>query len=105
MSNAEGFRIDLAPAFRDDIRILMLRAIRKGQLADLISALQELERQLVTDPVGWGDPLNNYPHLGLVAFRRLQGPLIFKYAVDRLHKIVYVRRALPLPGRGLESVP
>lgn len=29
---------------------------------------------------------------------------MFDYAVDEAHRIVYIRRVTPFPGRGLESV-
>ena len=50
------FKVDRVPAVTEEIRKLAKRAKEAGILPELMSALKEVERQLRTNPVEWGDP-------------------------------------------------
>ena len=105
MSSTSGYRIDAPGVVLDHIRVLSLRAVRKGMLARLTSALRELTEGLSADPVAWGDPLYFYPSLRMLLYQRALGPIHVLYAVDETRRIVYLRQILAFPLGGLESVP
>jgi hypothetical protein len=87
------------------MRVLYLRAVRKGLTVPLVSAYAAMNARLPADPDVWGDPLSQLSALELQVYRRLEGPIIVYYAIDQAQRIVYVHSVLPFPGRGLESVP
>ena len=49
MSHGPQYRLDLAAIIRDNIRILALRATRKGLLGPFTAALRDLTTRLVID--------------------------------------------------------
>jgi hypothetical protein len=105
VSGSTPFRLEIASAVLDDIRVLALRAARKGLLDPLTASLRKMTAGLATDPVAWGDPLFDYPSVHWRLYQRGIGPLYIAYAVDETHKIVYVKLVRPFPSGGLESVP
>jgi hypothetical protein len=105
MTDPESYRIDASDRVRDQMRVLIFRAVRKGLLAELSASLTSMRSGLTTDPTAWGDPLSRLRELDLVMYRRVEGPVVVYYALDQARRIVYVRNILPFPGRGLESVP
>jgi hypothetical protein len=100
-----AYRVDISGRVLGEMRVLSLRAIRKGLSLQLASAFAAMNARLAVDPDVWGDPQSQLPALGLLLYRRVEGPIIVYYAVDQTRQIVYVRNVLPFPGRGLESVP
>jgi len=99
------YRIDASGRVMDQIRVLGVRAVRNGLVADFATALATLWTRLVATPTTWGDPVSNLRNLNLVMYRRVQGPIIVYYAVDDVNRISYVHSVWPFPGRGLEAVP
>jgi len=68
----------------------------------LAQVIQGIETRVTWIPLDFGEPLQDFPHLGLKEHIGVLGPLVVKYAVDEVRRIVYV--ALPfdlLPKSGL----
>ena len=98
MSHGPQYRLDLAAIIRDNIRILALRATRKGLLGPFTAALRDLTTRLVIDPKTWGDPLFRYQTFGWRMYHRGIGPLHVTFGVDDVHHIVYVKSIRPFPS-------
>jgi hypothetical protein len=105
VSGPTSYQLNLAGTVLDNIRVLALRATRKGLLDPITAALRGMTIGLTVDPVGWGDPLFDYPHVSWRLYQRGIGPLYVAYAVDKAHRMVYVKLVYPFPSGGLESVP
>lgn len=105
MSSAPPYRLAMAQAVLDQVRVLTFRATRKGSLDSLLAALRDMNQRLGVDPTVWGDPLFLYPGFGWPLYQRAVGPLYVAFGVDETRKIVYVKSIHPFPGGGLESVP
>jgi hypothetical protein len=95
----------MSPAVLNQIRVLALRATRKGLLDSFVTALREMNTRLEDDPMVWGDPLYLLPNFKWQLYQRAIGPLYVPYGVDGARKIVYIKAVVPFPGGGLESVP
>jgi hypothetical protein len=99
------YSVELPLRITGAIRLLFLRAIRKGLTAQLLDALSQMDRHLAADPTRWGDPQFQLTNLNLMTYHRVEGPISISYAVDTVRRIVYVKSVQPFPGGGLESVP
>jgi hypothetical protein len=56
-----------------------------------IAALKEIERQLRTNPVQFGDPLYRLPAAKLVVYTRAIFPIAVDYGVHQEKPIVFIR--------------
>src|SRR5262245_1401200 len=99
------YTVDLPLRVTAAIRLLFLRAIRKGLAPQLLHALAEKNQHFGANPTAWGDPQFRLVTLGVMMYHRVEGPISLAYAVDDDRKIVYVKSVQPFPGGGLESVP
>jgi len=97
------FRVVYSELCREKTRDLLLRAGAKGRFAEVAQALRDINRRLEWIPLDFGEPLQDFRHLGLKEHIGVFGPLVVKYAVDEARSIVYV--SLPfdlLPRVGFE---
>lgn len=65
-------------------------AIEFGVRRQLLEALLKMQSGLVSDPLAWGDPQYQFPHLKLLKCHRLLPPLYVIFSVDVDGRKVYV---------------
>ena len=74
----------------------------KGRFAEFAKAVRDIDTRLQWIPLDFGEPLQDYPTLGIKEHIGVLGPLVVKYGVDEVRRLVYV--SLPfdlLPRSGL----
>jgi hypothetical protein len=62
-----------------------------GVLPQLSAAARIVNQHLKNDPLCWGDPNYRLRNLGLLVCQGIHRPLLVRYAVDEVRKIVYVK--------------
>lgn len=101
-SGKPPFRVIYSGACRDETRRLLERAKAVGLFAELAQAVQAIDTRRHWIPLDFGDPLHDYPDLGIKEHIGVLAPVVVKYGVDEVRCLVYV--ALPfdlLPRSGL----
>jgi hypothetical protein len=66
-------------------------AVRRGEGAVYVEALNFINHKLTADPASWGDPLYPLRKVGLMMRRGLRRPLQVHYAVDENLRVVFVK--------------
>jgi hypothetical protein len=59
--NAAPFRLSFNSEFEESLNLLILKATLRGRYAELKKSLIEIEHNLLTHPVEWGDPVLSHP--------------------------------------------
>src|SRR5437773_1118728 len=91
-TNSQGpFKVVCSDLELNRVRQLLEKAAESGTDSEVRSVLRTIHHKLTADPVNWGDPQNNLPHLGLVTFHRMLQMFQVRYAVDQKRRIVYIR--------------
>jgi hypothetical protein len=96
------YRVVYSGLCRDETRHLLARAAATSRFAEVASTVRGIDRQLHWIPLDFGEPLQDYIHLGIKEHIGVVAPLVVKYGVDDARRVVYV--ALPfgvLPKSGL----
>jgi hypothetical protein len=96
------YRIVYSGLCRDETRQLLARAQAKGRFAEVARAIRDINTRLEWIPLDFGEPLQDFFHLGIKEHIGVLAPLVVKYGVDEVRNIVYV--SLPfdlLPQSGL----
>lgn len=76
---------------------------RKAELTGLYAkALQTVEAKLVNEPVTWGDPIYDLPHLDLTIHRGMHWVFVVEYGVHNRERVVIIKEYRLLPGNPLE---
>src|SRR5262249_39414271 len=105
MSQPNGvppFRVVYSGLCRDAAKQLLTRAAAAGRFASVAQAMREVHTQLEWIPQDFGELLRDLLNLGLVEHIGAHAPLVVRYCVDEVRRIVYV--TLPfklLPNSGL----
>jgi hypothetical protein len=81
------------------------RARAAGLAASLGQALSTIDRRLSTDPLEWGEPSHDLSKANLTVCDAFHERILVPYAVDELHRIVYVTGVRLLPGHPLHPSP
>jgi hypothetical protein len=97
------FQVSSSQQTLAEIRELSRRAVTLGLGPVLAAALRHIWEQLQNDPINWGDPQRLYQKANLIQCHRAYAQLSVTYAVDEEHRVVYVRRIIPLPSTPLAS--
>jgi hypothetical protein len=96
------YRVVYSETVRRALRELLARARQSGNLPEVESAIRTIHGHLQTQPLIFGEPLNNYPQVGLQGRHGCVAPLIVYYSVDEARHLVYVLLPMkPLPSSGL----
>jgi hypothetical protein len=96
------YRVAYSGLFRQQTSQLLARAVAKGRLPDVAKAVRVIHAGLQWVPLDFGQPLQDYTAMGLREYIGVASPLVVKYSVDEVRRIVYV--TLPfdlLPNSGL----
>ena len=106
MSQASGgvpaYRVVYSELCRDQTRRLLAQAAAKGRFTEVSQAVRDIDTRLQWIPLDFGEPLQDFAHLGIKEHIGVVAPLVVKYGVDEARRIVYV--SLPfdlLPNSGL----
>jgi hypothetical protein len=97
------FQVSSSQQTLAEIQGLSRRAIALGLAPLLAAALRHVWEQLENDPINWGDPQRHYLKANLLQCHRAYAQLSVTYAVDEQHRVVYVRRIVPLPHTPLAT--
>jgi hypothetical protein len=96
------YRVAYSGVCRDRARELMSRASLSGRSAELAQAIRDIDTRLKWIPLDFGEPLRDFPQLGLQERIASVPPLVVTFAVDEARHIVYVARPFTLlPNSGL----
>jgi hypothetical protein len=99
---AAPYRIVYSGRCRDETRQLLMRAKAKGLFTEVAKAVRDIDTRLRWIPLDFGEPLQDFPNVGIKEHIGALGPLVVKYGVDEARRLVYV--TLPfdlLPKSGL----
>ncbi len=95
------FRVSYSGRCREHTRQLLARAIARGRFPELAQAIRDLETRLRWIPLDFGEPLRDFPALGIQVRNGTVPPLVVTYGVDEARRIVYVSvpfKLLPRSG-------
>lgn len=97
------YQVVLLGTARQQLWGSMARAKTTEVKRAFLGALERVFARLVVDPLAWGEPVRRYRHAGLLQMQRLQDMLLTVYAVDDVHKVVYVKECKPVLSHPLAS--
>jgi hypothetical protein len=86
----QPFQVVYSERCRAETKQLLARAGAKGRLADVVKAIRDIDTRLRWIPLDFGEPLQDYVHLGIKEHIGVCAPLVVKYGVDEARRIVYV---------------
>jgi hypothetical protein len=96
------YRVVYSGQCREQIKQLLARAAAIGRFAELARCVRDVHTRLEWIPLDFGEPLRDYPQLGIRVFIGTVAPLVVTYGVDETRRIVYVSVRLKLlAGSGL----
>jgi hypothetical protein len=95
------YRVDRVPAALQQIAKLMRRAAELGSAAEVAQMLRTVVHKLETKPSTWGDPQNNTHLPGGVVMRQWLHPLIVKYVLFEMDRVVVLLEVRAVPGHTL----
>jgi hypothetical protein len=84
------YRVVYSERCRDETRQLLARAAARGRFAEVAQAIGDINTRLEWIPLDFGEPLQEYVHLGIKEHIGVLAPLVVKYGVDEVRHIVYV---------------
>ncbi len=83
-------------------RQLLARAAGHGRFTEIAQAVRDIDTRLQWIPLDFGEPLQDFAHLGIKEHIGVVTPLVVKYGVDEARRIVYDSLPLDLlPNSGL----
>jgi hypothetical protein len=71
------------------------RAVSPEVKNSFLGAVRAIVARLEADPTSWGERKFRYKYAGLDAYERLQDRIVTHYAVDEIHRVVYVTECRP----------
>jgi hypothetical protein len=96
-----SFRVVYSQWCRDQTRELLSRAAAQGRFAEVARAIRDIDTRLHWIPLDFGEPLQDYTALGIKVHIGVLAPLVVRYGVDEIRRIVYVSlpfKLLPKSG-------
>ena len=94
MSQSNGgvppFRVVYSGLHREQTRQLLARAAAKGRSAEIANCVQNIHNRLQWHPLDFGEPLSDLMALGIQARIATIAPLVVRFGVDEVRRIVYV---------------
>ncbi len=81
MSGGVPYKLDKAPAVKEQVKDIAAIAKQAGSLRALIALVEEAASRLQSDPSGWGDPEYRAKHVNAVFYHAMLRPLAFRYVV------------------------
>jgi hypothetical protein len=103
MSPSSPFKVHLTPDAQQSVRILILRALRRGGYDRLLRALKAIQESLRSEPTSWGDPCGRLRGLDMVVYRRIHDRIQIVYAVHNSESLVWVYSISPVLDHPLAS--
>jgi hypothetical protein len=96
------YRVVYSELCREQTRQLLARAAAKGRFAEIAQVVRDINTRLEWIPLDFGEPLRDFPQLGIQVRIGPLAPLVVTFGVDEARRIVYV--SIPfqlLPKSGL----
>ncbi len=90
------YRIVWSERCRQTTRELLLRAAQKGRQAEVAQLLRDIIRRLEWIPLDFGEPLVDHVHAGIQERIAPLAPLVVRFGVDEVRRLVYVLTPLKL---------
>jgi hypothetical protein len=103
--SAGGYRVLTLRTALDTVNDWLTRAASLGIRPLLEAALLRILDRLTNDPVGWGNPLFTYHHLGMQMYNGVEWDMVVTYGVDVGHRLVCIRQFQLLPMNPLNAPP
>jgi hypothetical protein len=103
MNLAPPYLVRFTPTGLDQSRTLLVRARKAGVWDRVSTAFREIERELVSRPSEWGDPVSHYQAAKIRMYRCLYDEIAVSYGVHDTFPVVWVTRVaavLDHPLRG-----
>lgn len=103
-SGVLSYQVVYSGLCRDATGQLFARARAIGRFAEIAQVVRDIDPRLQWIPLDFGEPLQDFVHLGIKEPIGVIAPLVVKYGVDEPRRIVYV--SLPfdlLPKNGLSE--
>jgi hypothetical protein len=100
-SGSPPYRVVYSGLSLDSTRQLLVRAAAQGRFAELAQVVRDVNTRLEWIPMDFGEPLRDFPHLGIQLRIGPVAPLVVTYGVDEGRRIVYVSvpfKLLPKSG-------
>jgi hypothetical protein len=89
-SSEPPFQVAYSGLCLESARQLLIRARAAGRYAEIAQIIQGINTRLKWIPLDFGDPLRDFPDLGIQLRFGPLPPLVVTYGVDEARHIVYV---------------
>jgi len=99
----DGFRVEALLSFREQMRVLVSRAVKRGYFDRFRETLVSVQLRLQTNPVSWGEPLFRMRHIGATTYHQIHDSIHFIYIVKESHRIVWLKDLQPLSHHPLAT--
>jgi hypothetical protein len=97
------YHVSCPRAILDRLRELMQRAVELGIGPQVLDDIRTIQRELETDPLGWGDPQYHLENMGLLTCHRLSTVFYVRYGVDEENGAVYIGEISPRSNHPLSE--
>jgi hypothetical protein len=98
------FRISHGQQVKEQILRLHESAKKSAIEAEYVRSLKQIVRHLEEDPLGWGDPEYNLKHEESVVCHGIVKPLVARFAVFQVERVVHIIEIRALPGSPLSGL-
>jgi len=88
----DEFRPSESGAIRAEFKRLYHLALQQGRGQKFMAAFKTIRAHMISDPEEFGEPTFDLPHMKLVNYVAIVAPISVEYCVDKVRKIVYLRR-------------
>ena len=99
----DRYRVSCSRALLERLRRWGQTAQRIGLGEDYAAALRQIQEQLETVPLEWGDPQYRLDRLGLLVLRGSHPLFYVWYAVHSVHRVVFLQSFQLVPGHPLQQ--
>jgi hypothetical protein len=101
--SSRPYRVDYLHTARTRILRCAAAAVRLGMANEYGATIRTIVGKLSSDPLTWGDPVNDFTGAKLLLFQRVYRRIYTVYAVHEAERIVFLKDCIPVLGHPLES--
>jgi len=99
----KSWKVSCSQDMLSRVRAFQSRAAELNIQPDFQRVMNTLIQQLLTDPLGWGDPQYRFHQLDLLQCHGICEFMQVYYAVDEERQIVFITELRPMPNHPLEE--
>ena len=99
--SGDRYTVHYSGAIAERFLRLSERAADVGRDEEFNAEVEQMLSRLAENPLGWGDPLRRYRHLGWLLCRGMGEHFVVEHAIDEGRKVVYLKDVRPTPWSGL----